>query len=186
MAISSAASGTQTASIATEHSLTTQSTARRFQLMVNLSNLVKGDVVIIRVKVKVLSSGSAAEIVYGPFADVVATPIVVTPIIPSLYSYEATLQQTAGTGRNFEWNLIEIPDDAINSDTYAEPGQGAPAATTTLAAKINYLYKAWRNKSTQTSTTYSLFADDAATVDQKATVSDDATTFTKGEVATGP
>jgi hypothetical protein len=76
--------------------------------------------------------------------------------------------------------------DALATDTYAEPGQGAPAATATLAAKINYLYKAWRNKVTQTSTTYSLFADDASTVDQKATVSDDGTTFTRTEIATGP
>jgi hypothetical protein len=76
--------------------------------------------------------------------------------------------------------------DTLATDTYAEPGQGTPAATTTLSAKINYLYKAWRNKVTQTSTTYSLFADDATTVDQKATVSDDGTTFTKGETATGP
>jgi hypothetical protein len=76
--------------------------------------------------------------------------------------------------------------DALATDTYAEPGQGAPAATASLAAKINYLYKAWRNKKTQTSTTWSLFADDAATVDQKSTVSDDATTATVGEIATGP
>jgi len=74
----------------------------------------------------------------------------------------------------------------LNTDTYAEPGQGAPGATVTLAAKINYLYKAWRNKSTQTATTYSLYADDTTTVDQKATVSDDATTATKSEVVTGP
>lgn len=76
--------------------------------------------------------------------------------------------------------------DGLAVDTYAEPGQGAPAATATLAAKINYLYKAWRNKKTQTATTFSLFADDASTVDQKATVSDDGTTFSSGEVATGP
>lgn len=76
--------------------------------------------------------------------------------------------------------------DALNTDTYAEPAQGTPGATITLAAKINYLYKAWRNKSTQTATTYSLYNDDAATVDHKATVSDDATTATKGEVTTGP
>jgi hypothetical protein len=76
--------------------------------------------------------------------------------------------------------------DALATDTYAEPGQGAPTATTTLAAKINYLYKAWRNKKTQTATTLSLFADDASTVDQKSTVSDDGTTATFGEVATGP
>ena len=76
--------------------------------------------------------------------------------------------------------------DTLATDTYAEPGQGAPSATTSLAAKINYLYKAWRNKTTQTATTYSLLADDAVTVDQKAAVSDDGTTYSKGEVATGP
>lgn len=76
--------------------------------------------------------------------------------------------------------------DALNTDTYAEPSQGSPGATITLAAKINYLYKAWRNRSTQTATTYALYNDDATTVDHKATVSDDATTADKGEVTTGP
>jgi hypothetical protein len=76
--------------------------------------------------------------------------------------------------------------DVLNTDTFAEPGQGAPAATTTLAAKINYLYKAWRNRVTQTSSTYSLYADDATTVDQKATVADDGTTFSRTEIAAGP
>ena len=76
--------------------------------------------------------------------------------------------------------------DALAIDTYAEPGQGAPAATTTLAAKINYLYKAWRNKKEQTATTLSIYDDAGTTVDQKATVSDDATTATKGEIVSGP
>lgn len=76
--------------------------------------------------------------------------------------------------------------DALNVDTYAEPGQGAPAATTSLAAKIGYLYKAWRNKKTQTATTLSIFNDAGDTVDQKATVSDDGSTFSKGEIGSGP
>ena len=76
--------------------------------------------------------------------------------------------------------------DALATDTYAEPAQGAPAATTTLAVKIGHLYKNYRNKKTQTATTWSLFNDDEATVDHKATVSDNGTTATKGEVATGP
>ena len=76
--------------------------------------------------------------------------------------------------------------DTLNVDTYAEPGQGAPAATTSLAAKIGYLYKAWRNKSEQTASTHSLYDDTGVTVDQKATVSDDGTTATKGEVGSGP
>ena len=76
--------------------------------------------------------------------------------------------------------------DALNVDTYAEPGQGAPAATATLAAKINYLFKAWRNRTTQTAAQYSLYNDDAVTIDQKRAVSDDAITFDRAEVVTGP
>lgn len=75
--------------------------------------------------------------------------------------------------------------DALATDTYAEPGQGAPASTTSLAAKIGYLYKAFRNKHTQTSDTYSLYNDAGDTVDQKATVSDTGTTFERSEVESG-
>lgn len=76
--------------------------------------------------------------------------------------------------------------DVLTVDTFAQPGQEAPAATNTLAKMIGYLFKAWRNKTTQTSDTYSLFADDGTTVDQKATTTDDGTTFTRAEIGTGP
>jgi hypothetical protein len=76
--------------------------------------------------------------------------------------------------------------DGLAVDTYAEPGQGNPAATTTLALKLAWLYKAWRNQSTQSSSQYSLYNDAANVVDQKAPVSDDGSTLTRGEVATGP
>lgn len=76
--------------------------------------------------------------------------------------------------------------DVVNVDTFAEPGQGAPAATTTLATKLGFLYKFLRNKVTQDTTTLKIFADDAVTVDQKATVSDDGATYTRGEIASGP
>ena len=76
--------------------------------------------------------------------------------------------------------------DVLNVDTYAEPGQGAPAATASLAAKINYLYKSWRNRKTQTSSEWRLYADDATTVDQKATVADSAGVTSKTEVESGP
>lgn len=74
----------------------------------------------------------------------------------------------------------------LTTTTRAEPGQGAPSATLSPATKLDYLFKAWRNKSTQTATTFSLYDDAGTTVDQKSTVSDDATTATRGEIATGP
>jgi hypothetical protein len=73
--------------------------------------------------------------------------------------------------------------DVLTVDTFAEPGSGAPAATASLKDKIGYIFKAWRNKITQTSATYSLYNDDGTTVGQSASVSDDGTTFTKGEVS---
>lgn len=75
---------------------------------------------------------------------------------------------------------------ALLDDPRGEPGQGAPPVNPDLATKIDYLYKAWRNRSTQTATTYSLYADNGTTVDQKATVSDNGTLYDRGEIATGP
>lgn len=108
----------------------------------------------------------------------------------------AAIRAAVGLGSaNLDTQLDAIPTaaeinaqvlDVLNVDTFAEPGQEAPGATVTLVQKIGYLYKAFRNKKTQTATTMSLFADDASTVDQKATISDDSTTYTHGELTTGP
>lgn len=76
--------------------------------------------------------------------------------------------------------------DVIRTDALGEPTQGNPGATISLADKVNYLYKAWRNKSTTTATQYSLYNDAGSTIDHKATLSDDGTTATVDEVVTGP
>lgn len=72
-------------------------------------------------------------------------------------------------------------------DTAAsEPGQGVPPVSAKMALKIDYLYKLMRNRSTSTATTINVYADDATTVDQKMTHSDDGTTYDRGEMASGP
>lgn len=74
---------------------------------------------------------------------------------------------------------------ALLDDARTEPGQGNPPANPDAVTKLDYLYKAWRNKKTETSTEQRLYADDGSTVDQKRTLSDDGTTLTVGEMATG-
>lgn len=107
MAITSAANGTQTAVVNTEHSLSTQTTVGFYQLSVNLTNMVNGDVVELRLKTKTLTGDTAEEVYYVIYAqDQGSTPIALSPPVPVLYSIEATLKQTAGTGRNFPWNLL--------------------------------------------------------------------------------
>jgi hypothetical protein len=76
--------------------------------------------------------------------------------------------------------------DCLNVDTYAEPGQGTPPATTTIQNRIAHLYKRMRNKKTQSSTEFNLFGDDGTTVDQKATVGESGGVVTFGELVTGP
>ena len=108
---------------------------------------------------------------------------------PTLAEIEATAvlaKETTVAARATPAQVNAEVLDVLNVDTFAEPGQGAPLATTTLAAKINYLFKFLRNKVTQTATTLSVYDDAGTTVDQKSTVSDDATTFTRGEIGSGP
>jgi len=76
--------------------------------------------------------------------------------------------------------------DVMNVDTHAEPGQEAPTSTTTLVDKIGYIYKFLRNKVTQTATETKVYNDAGSTVDQKRTVSDDATVATTEEWEAGP
>jgi hypothetical protein len=96
---------------------------------------------------------------------------------------------SGSVGSNSEFGPTEAEaavTAVLFTDTDAEPAKGAPGATISLADKIGFLYKAWRNRSTQTATTYSLYNDDATTVDHDATVSDNATTADKGEMTDGP
>lgn len=70
--------------------------------------------------------------------------------------------------------------DAINVDTYGEPGSG-PAATVSLVTKINWLFALARNRITQTSTTQALRNDGDTSNIATASVSDDGTTFVRAE-----
>jgi hypothetical protein len=70
--------------------------------------------------------------------------------------------------------------DVLNVDTFAEPS-AVPAATSTLVAKIQWLFALARNKITQNATTQTLRNDaDSASIGTS-TVSDDGTTMTRGE-----
>lgn len=75
---------------------------------------------------------------------------------------------------------------ALLDDPRTEPGQGAPPVNPDAMTKLDWIYKFLRNKITQTATQFSVYADDATTVDHKATVSSDGTTLTRGEIVTGP
>lgn len=72
--------------------------------------------------------------------------------------------------------------DVLNTDTFSELSS-IPAASTTLTNMVRLLYSMARNKTTQTSSTYTLRNDADSGNIGTATVSDDGTTFTKGEMS---
>jgi hypothetical protein len=75
--------------------------------------------------------------------------------------------------------------DVLNTDTFAEPGQGAPGATISLAAKIGYLYTSWRNKKDNNGTETKLYDDVGTTVLMKQATTVAGGTVTKAEWITG-
>ena len=90
-----------------------------------------------------------------------------------------TVAGTVGTGSHtFQ---IGAKVEAVTLPTKGEPAAGAPPATASVDAKIDWLYALARNKLTQTSTTLTLRNDaDSANI-ATAAVSDSAGTFTRGE-----
>lgn len=102
-------SGTQAATLSTEHTLATITDPGTYQLKVDLSPLVAADVVELRIYSKVLSSGTERlqhKATYGPTP--LAAPIVVSIPDVSPHHFKATLKQVAGTGRSFEWAVYEL------------------------------------------------------------------------------
>lgn len=75
---------------------------------------------------------------------------------------------------------------AVWAATLSLPGQAAPSNTPSASGALTWMYKLSRNKTTSTSTLISVFDDAGTTVDNKATVSDNGTTFTREEFGAGP
>jgi len=128
-------------------------------------------------------SGAGANLVAGGTGDALE-------LVAGATSGDCISATAAGSGTALSTLLLSDINgeivDVIRVDTLTLPGQGAPSATPTLDQALAHIYKRFRNKETQTDTDYKLYADDGTTVDAKATVSDDDTTFTKGELVTGP
>jgi len=111
MAITTHASGSQTAVINTEHSLTTSALAGTYVLYLDKTNMVAGDSVEIRVKVKVIAGGAQKTLFVWRYDDAQSADDLASVSIPisnsltDASSVEFTLKQTDGTGRVFPWRV---------------------------------------------------------------------------------
>lgn len=108
MAVASAATGTQTAVIDTEHTLATETTAGTYILVVDTANMVLGDSVTLRIKTKYASGGTSRLAYIQTYAHAQIDLVKYSIPIPVDTEIVCTLKQTAGTGRDFPWNLLIV------------------------------------------------------------------------------
>lgn len=109
MTVASNQSGSQTATITTEHNLGTAITAAGvYVLVVDANAMANGDVLELRAKTKA-KSGSTQHLAYlVTYAHVQAEANKYSVPIPVDTELQFTLKQTAGTGRAFDWNILSL------------------------------------------------------------------------------
>lgn len=113
MAITSFADGSQTATLTTEHFLSSPNEAGTYVLYVDTNAMVAGDILELRVYKMTRASGT--QRLLGPpaiFYDVQTSFIKISiPIVNELTDTNAirfSLTQTHGTGRAYPWNVLKI------------------------------------------------------------------------------
>jgi hypothetical protein len=106
MGLQSATKDSQTAVIGTEHTLTLQTGLGIYVLVTDTANMASGDVLVIRVYTKYGTGGVSRKAYTYTYGDAQQEPNKYTIPVPSETEITVTLQQTAGTGRVFPWNLL--------------------------------------------------------------------------------
>jgi len=113
MAGSVSSSGTQTATIGTEHTLKADSVPAAYELHVDTNAMAGGDTLELRLKENVLSGGTVRSAVFftrsGAAAEAAPNGFIVC-LGPFFFDQgvTATLKQTAGTGRAYPWKLLRV------------------------------------------------------------------------------
>lgn len=113
MAVTAEASGTQTATITTEHFVEDTNVAGVFTFHVDTAAMVAGDVLELRVYQMVLTGGASRVIYQQPFYgaqpldDLIKISIPVGNELTDATSLRFSLKQTFGTGRAFPWKVLK-------------------------------------------------------------------------------
>lgn len=109
MAASVTDSGSQTATVSTEHSLYDNAAAGTFQLAVDTNNLASTEVVELRVYTKVINtSGTYRQVAVVSIQAGDPSAAALSPPILCPNGVKFTLKQLSGTGRSFDWAVWSI------------------------------------------------------------------------------
>lgn len=124
------------------------------------------------------------------FVGTGAVPVTIQVYTTFPQTGDAYARLGAPVGASISADISDIDTDVdsvlgLLDNERGEPGQGAPPVNPDAVTKIDYLYKAWRNKKDNDGTVTNLYADDGSTVDHKQSTSEAGGTVTKGEWISG-
>lgn len=106
------ASGTQSASVGTEHFLSQPNVPGIFELRVDTFNMTLGDTIELRTYVQVLSGVTSRVAYFGKFVGLQPTDDKIkisTPVANDIAATGAirfSLTQSEGTSRNYDWKVM--------------------------------------------------------------------------------
>lgn len=109
MTTTALSTGSQTATISTEHTLDTITTAGVLLLSVDINAMVANDVMELRIYGKARTGDTERLLFKGSYGPIVSplTLVQSTPIVSPHYT-RFTLKQTAGTGRSYPWAIYAV------------------------------------------------------------------------------
>lgn len=113
MAVTVEASGSQAATVTTEHTLATIAGPGVYQAKIDCSVLQAGDVVELRIKGPALGSGTTRVQHYAGFAGVQPADDAMKTSVPFVVdsaagNHTVTLTQSFGTSRTFPWTILKL------------------------------------------------------------------------------
>ena len=100
--------GSQTASIDTEYTLVTITASGTFVLGIDTNAMALGDKLTLKVKLKVRSSGTTRLAYTANYSHVQGEQVKLSIPVASTNEIVFTLEQTAGTGRAYPWEIWEL------------------------------------------------------------------------------
>jgi hypothetical protein len=113
MAVTAYASGTQSATVTTEHFLSSPNVVGTFTLHVDTVNMVAGDVLELRVYQMILTGGTQRVAYLATYSgaqtadDYIKISVPISNELTDTNSLRFSLKQTFGTSRNFPWKVLK-------------------------------------------------------------------------------
>jgi hypothetical protein len=113
MAVTAQATGTQTATISTEHTLADVAVVGTFTIHVDTNAMASGDTLELRIYQMVLTAGTRRVAYYTVYSgaqssdDLIKISVPIANELTDAGALRFTLTQTAGTGRAFPWKVLK-------------------------------------------------------------------------------